>query len=71
MSRRNAILVRRAPVPVLRVRSASGAEPHLVTAQPADDRLVCDCTAARFGSRCTHVAIARRSLDRRRREGTL
>lgn len=62
--RRRAFLVRTRPLPVFRVRSASGEAAHLVVLQP-DGGLVCNCTAAGFGAACSHQRIVRRSIERR------
>lgn len=62
---RRAFLVRTRPLPVFRVRSASGAEPHLVVVQ-RDLSLSCNCPAAGFGAPdCAHRRIARHSITRR------
>ncbi|MCC6619447.1 MAG: hypothetical protein IT341_10475 [Chloroflexi bacterium] len=61
--RRRAFLVRTRPLPVFRVRSASGEPAHLVVVQ-RDLSMTCQCTAASFGARdCSHRRKARRSIE--------
>lgn len=62
--RRHAFLVRTRPLPTFRVRSASGDPSHLVVLN-VDGGLACNCVAAGFRATCSHVRIARRSIERR------
>lgn len=62
---RRAYLLRVRPLPVFRVRSASGAPSRLVVVQ-RDLSLSCNCPAAGFGAPdCAHRRIARHSITRR------